>query len=56
MEASPTLEFELYLAQKLGMTLGRMRDQMSSEEFLLWGVFYARDAQRRELARLKAGG
>jgi hypothetical protein len=29
---------------------------MSSDEFLRWGVYYARKAQREELERLKAGG
>jgi len=29
---------------------------MSSDEWMRWGVFYARKAQREELERLKAGG
>ncbi len=45
------LEFEFFLAQKLGMTVADMRDRMSQEEYMRWGVFYAREAQRRELAR-----
>lgn len=38
------------------MTVDRMRREMSSDEFLHWSIFYARDAQRKELARLKSGG
>ena len=55
-EANPTSEFEFFLAQKLGMTVGRLRSEMSADEFLRWGVYYARLAQREELERLKAGG
>jgi hypothetical protein len=29
---------------------------MSSDEFMRWGIYYARIAQREELERLKAGG
>ena len=50
------LEFEFYLAQKLGMTVGRLRDEMSNDEFMHWGVYYARIAQREQLERLKGGG
>jgi hypothetical protein len=46
----------MFLAQKLGMTVGQLREQMSSEEFQRWGVYYARIAQRAELERLKQGG
>ena len=38
------------------MTVGQLREQMSSDEFVRWGVYYARIAQREELERLKAGG
>jgi hypothetical protein len=38
------------------MTVDRLRQEMSSDEFNRWGVFYARKAQREELERLKAGG
>jgi hypothetical protein len=46
----------MYLATKLGMTVGRLREQMSSDEFMRWGVYYARIAQRDELERLKGSG
>lgn len=54
MEADPSIEFELFLAQKLGMTRARLREEMSAEEFVYWGVFYARKAQREELEMKKA--
>lgn len=44
-------EFEHYLAAKLGMTVARMRVEMSALEFLHWSVYYARRAQEIELAR-----
>jgi hypothetical protein len=29
---------------------------MSNDEFLYWGIFYARKAQREQLAQLKSRG
>lgn len=55
MDADPSLEFEFFLAATLGMTVDEMRLRMSSAEFQRWGIYYARKAQREELAR-KAGG
>jgi len=55
-ETNPETEFEFYLATKLSMTVGQLREQMSNAEFVQWGVYYARIAQREELERLKAGG
>ena len=55
-EKSPETEFEFYLAQKLSMTVERMRDEMSQAEFVAWSIYYARIAQRRELEQAKAGG
>lgn len=47
------LEFEHFLAQKLAMTVGRMREEMSAEEYLRWSMFYQREAQRDELAMMR---
>jgi hypothetical protein len=55
-EANPTLEFELFLAQKLGMTRERLRQEMSAAEFLDWQMYYARKAQQEELEMAKAKG
>lgn len=53
LESSPDLLFEFFLAEKLGMTVGRLRSEMSSEEFLTWNVYYARQSQQAELEQLK---
>ena len=37
------------------MTVMRLRAEMSNDEFVQWGAYYALKAQREEL-RLKAGG
>lgn len=50
------LEFEHYLAQKLGMTVARMRAEMPAAEYLGWTVYYGRLAQRRELEMSKTRG
>lgn len=44
------LEFEFHLAEKLGMTVDRMRRTMSAHEFMQWGLYFGRKAQRQELA------
>lgn len=53
METDPTLEFEFFLAQKLGKTVAEMR-QMDNGEFIGWQVYYARKAQREELTMAMA--
>jgi hypothetical protein len=45
----------MYLAAKLTMTVAQLREEMSSDEFTRWHVYYARKAQRDELARLQQG-
>lgn len=51
METNPTVEFEFFLAQELGMTVGDMRARIGCDEFIGWQVYYGRKAQRAELAR-----
>ena len=46
----------MFLAQKLSMTVARLRTEMSNAEYLGWQMFYARKAQREELETLKAKG
>jgi hypothetical protein len=53
LENDPTLEFEHYLAEKLSMTVARVRQEMSGEEFMSWAMYYSRKAQRQELANLR---
>jgi hypothetical protein len=50
MENEPGFEFEFFLAQKLGMTVDRLRRDMGSEEFVGWAVYYGRKAQREQIA------
>jgi hypothetical protein len=47
---------EHYIAQKLSMTVARMRAEMTEWEYVRWTRFYARKRQREELASLMAGG
>lgn len=56
LSESTELEFEHYLAVKLGRTVGELRRSMSHAEFLRWNMYYARIAQEAELERLKRGG
>lgn len=43
------LEFEFYLAEKLGLTVAQLRRDMSTHEFMQWGVYFGRKAQRQEM-------
>jgi hypothetical protein len=45
------LEFEFYLAEKLGMPVARLRSEVDQSEFVHWAMYYARIAQTRELAQ-----
>lgn len=38
------------------MTVDRLRQEMPADEFMRWGMFYARKAQREQLEALKAKG
>jgi hypothetical protein len=42
------------LATKLAMTVSRMRREMSNSEFVYWQAYYARRAQREQMASLLA--
>jgi hypothetical protein len=54
-EASPELEFEHYLTEKLGLgTVEDMRRRMSQAEFLRWSIYYQRKAQRQQLEMRRA--
>lgn len=55
LENDAELEFLFYLADRLGRTVGEL-SEMSHSEYVLWGRFHARRAQRRELAQKMAGG
>lgn len=55
MESDPGIEFEMRIAMKLGRTRDELRATMSQAEYLDWCLYFAREAQRRELAA-KSGG
>lgn len=38
------------------MTVARLQTEMSADEYLRWGVYYARKAQREELELAKVKG
>lgn len=52
--ANPNLEFEFFLATELGMTVGRLRQEMTNAEFIHWIAYYERKSQREELEMKKA--
>lgn len=45
------LEFEFYLAERLGMTVARLRREMPMAEWMQWSVYFGRKAQRQQLAQ-----
>lgn len=51
METDPALEFEFFLAEKLGCTVAQLRDGLSQAEFVAWSVYYGRKTQREQLAQ-----
>lgn len=53
-ENDPELSFEFFLAEKLHMTVARLRREMSNDELLRWSVHFGRQAQERELAEKAA--
>lgn len=53
LDAESDLEFEFYLADRLGMTVARLRDELGAGEFLYWSRFHMVRQQREELAAAK---
>ena len=45
---------EMLVAEKLGYTLGELREQMTVEELILWGTFYEIRADEEKAAMDKA--
>ena len=49
-ENDPELDFEFFLAEKLGgMTVRELRARMSNDELLRWSVYFGRRNQEAEL-------
>lgn len=49
------LELEFYVAERLGMTVARLRVDMTNDEFVRWAVYHGRRAQRAQLDAEAAG-
>ena len=45
---------ELHVAKELGLTLGQLRREMTTEEVWLWVVFFNLQAEEQEKAQRKA--
>jgi hypothetical protein len=53
-EDDPELDFEFFLAEKLHMSVARLRKEVPNDEIMRWSVYYGRKAQDAELAAAKA--
>lgn len=47
--------FEMYLADRLGLTVAALRSSMDQLEYLAWSRYHALLAQQQELALKSAG-
>lgn len=54
-EADPSLEFDFFLAEQLGVMVTEIR-AMDNLDYLHWNIYFGRKAQKIEIARAKAGG
>lgn len=50
-ETEPDFFFDYFLAERLRMPVAEMRRRLSAEEWMSWGVYYAREVQKKQLAR-----
>lgn len=53
LETDPEFHFEFFLAERLRMSLTQVRS-MPMIEFVQWGIYFGKKAQRQELESLKA--
>lgn len=51
---NPTMEFEFFLAEKLGMTHSQLLATMGNDEFNRWAIYYQLRQQDQELAQARA--
>ncbi|MGH9891077.1 MAG: hypothetical protein ACREA0_03665 [bacterium] len=47
------MAFDFFLAEKLGRSVGELRESLSADEWMRWGVYYGRQAQQAELTALR---
>lgn len=48
--------FEFYLADRLRMTVGELRDRMGHAEMLMWSRYHTLRVQQEQLAQQQALG
>lgn len=53
MEANPSIEFDCYLAEKLGMHLSEVRS-MPNDDYMTLQMYYQRKAMNQEIELKKA--
>jgi hypothetical protein len=53
-ETDPAFNFDFVLAELLGCTVAEMRRRVSAEEYVAWGVFLGRRAQRKQMDAMRA--
>lgn len=46
-------EFDMFLAQKLSMTVRQLHREMSGEEYMWWGAYYSKKALQQEMQRIR---
>lgn len=46
---NPTLEFEFFLAEKLGRTVTELRETVAAWEFVYWVAYYRRQKDNLEM-------
>lgn len=47
----PAVEWEHYIAERIGMTVGELRRRMGHDEFIRWQVYYGRKWQKQQQAQ-----
>lgn len=57
MHANPDIEFDYYIAERLGMTVQELltgvKGPISNLEWMEWQIYFGRKAQRRQIANAK---
>ena len=54
LKADGDLLFQMQLARELHMTLGQLRERMTNEEMMLWGIYFQVQAEEDRKQQNKA--
>jgi hypothetical protein len=54
LKADGDLLFQMQLARELHMTLGQLRERMTQEEMVLWGIYFEVQAEEDRKQQNKA--